>query len=275
MPAASWAIQIVFEGQCYKVCRIWFGSDGSYYVTAPYHKDRSAAAAIVTAFYERRRSMTSRESYVDVGLLEDDERRLKLSHHPDGFVQFSGEGILSGIDEHGSPRGIGIHSFPLSRPPRTGPSFACALVGLSDFEVGNAGRRDAVNFDDRAIPPLSTARGWILEGSYFPSPWRQYIFSIGGDFFIEMRHNMGAIIRYRILLDQSDLQGFIGLRIFRADVGVGEAESGFILSGPSTNVRTVDGERIADGLSCMYPTVVDVADPMRSLKFETQRVDES
>ena len=49
----------------------------------------SATVQILTAYYERRRSQMDRNSYVDVGLVEHDEKRLKLSHHPDGFVVFA------------------------------------------------------------------------------------------------------------------------------------------------------------------------------------------
>jgi hypothetical protein len=43
--------------------------------------------------------------------MEDDEYRLKLSHHPDGFVQFSGHGIKSGRNADGTPKGLGVFLF--------------------------------------------------------------------------------------------------------------------------------------------------------------------
>src|SRR2546423_12523824 len=58
----------------------------------------------------------------ELATLDDDERRLKISHHPDGFLQFSGQGIRSGRDENGNPKGLGTHSFPLNLPT-LGPSF--------------------------------------------------------------------------------------------------------------------------------------------------------
>jgi hypothetical protein len=69
MPSENWTIQVTTETSCHKICRVWFGSDGSYYVTAPYHQARSASVQISTAYYERRRSQIGKDSHVEVGLL--------------------------------------------------------------------------------------------------------------------------------------------------------------------------------------------------------------
>jgi hypothetical protein len=251
----GWTIQLVSGEDCRKVCRVWFGSDGSYYVTAPYHSARSASVSMITGYYERRKSTTNRDSQVEIGLLEDDQKRLKLSHHPDGFAQFSGEGIVSGRGDDGSPKGIGIMSFTLARPPRTGGSFACAIFGPEDFASGNPSRGDAMNFEVDQIPPVHGRNGFILEGSYFTGAWREYVFKLDGEWYLDMRHNSGVALRYRVLLSDTDSNCFIGLRMFRYDVGVADHSSGFILSGPSGNVRTVDGERMADGIYAVYPSI--------------------
>jgi hypothetical protein len=195
VPSDNWTIQVITGSGCHKICRVWFGSDGSYYVTAPYHKARNASVSVTTAYYERRRSQIDRSSHVDLRLLDDDERRLKLSHHPDGFAQFSGEGIISGRDANGRPKGIGIMSFPLTLPPRTGPSFACAILGLEDFTPGDSQRAGAVNCEDANIPPLAGTSGFILKGSYFTVEWREHVFRRDGVWYLDMQHNMGNTIR--------------------------------------------------------------------------------
>lgn len=244
------------------------GKDGSYYVTAPYHEARSASAIIHTVYYERRRSTTTPEMRIDIGLLADDKKRLKLSHHPDGFAQFSGDGIVSGRNEQGQPKGIGIMSFPLSRPPRTGPSFSCTVLGLEGFDSGNTGKNNAINFENEDVPPLSGADGLVLEGSYFTSDWRKYLFEREGFWYLEMQHNMNTIIRYRALLSTSKSLCFIGIRFIRYDVKMADHKSGFILSGPSTNVRTIDGERMADGIFCSFPSQDAGEQSSRILDFE-------
>lgn len=55
----------------------------------------------------------------------------KLSIHSSGFVQLSGDGILSGIDiSTGEPNGVGVFSSPLSDPVKSGPTFAYTCWGL-------------------------------------------------------------------------------------------------------------------------------------------------
>jgi hypothetical protein len=36
-PTAGYTVAYGRDGQCFDLCRIIFGGDGSYYVTAPYH----------------------------------------------------------------------------------------------------------------------------------------------------------------------------------------------------------------------------------------------
>lgn len=61
-------------------------------------------------------------------MLEDAKRRLKLSHHPEGFLQFSGHGVVSGRDAEGHIRGIGVKSWPLYKPTLGAVVFQCFLV---------------------------------------------------------------------------------------------------------------------------------------------------
>ena len=82
----------------YKLCKIWFGADGSYYVTSPYHPEGRAFLMKIRVNYSLQEMTVPLEEAIDTAGLDDDDRRLKLAHHPDGFVQFSGHGILSGRD---------------------------------------------------------------------------------------------------------------------------------------------------------------------------------
>ena len=108
------------------LCKIIFGGDGSYFVTAPYHPHDRAIIAKFTVNYAHEDQFFPLDEAVDIGVLEDAEQRLKLSHHPDGFLQFSGHGVVSGRDEAGKIRGIGVKSWPLYEPT-LGPSFSVAF----------------------------------------------------------------------------------------------------------------------------------------------------
>lgn len=71
---------------------------------------------------------------------------VKFSYHADGFTQFSSAGnnkIISGRNEDGSIRGLGVMSWPLATPVTSGPSMAMGLWGLEHFEHFS-GRLDGV-----------------------------------------------------------------------------------------------------------------------------------
>lgn len=80
---------------------------------------------------------------------------VKFSYHADGFVQFSSttnNKIVSGINPDGTPKGLGVLSWPLNNPISTGPSMSMTIWGLDKlpeetenkvdkqylFEVGKA-----------------------------------------------------------------------------------------------------------------------------------------
>src|SRR6185312_16257931 len=99
----------------HKLLKVMLSDDGSYYATCPYHDSDRVDLWKGTINYanpSRRRG----DKPIELAVLEDDKHRLKLSHHPDGFVQFSGHGVRSGRNKDGSPKGVGLMSFPLSRP---------------------------------------------------------------------------------------------------------------------------------------------------------------
>jgi hypothetical protein len=130
---AKYTIIYEKDGNRYKLCKMFFGNDGSYYVTSPYHPAHGAMLYKHTVNYALSEMELSLEQAVDAAAAEDDKKRVKLSHHPDGFLQFSGQGIVSGKDAEGNIRGIGVMSWPLDHPVR-GPAFGLTMYGLEHFE---------------------------------------------------------------------------------------------------------------------------------------------
>jgi len=65
------------------------------------------------------------------------DKTTKLSIHRSGFVQLSGNGIISGIDRTtGLPKGVGVFSSPLDTPVDSGPTFSFQCWGISEqFEL--------------------------------------------------------------------------------------------------------------------------------------------
>lgn len=104
--------------------------------------------------------------------------RIKLSFHPDGFIQFSGENpgtMRSARGPLGEPKGLGILRPPLSKPIVSGPTFGILAWGLSDFARCPVSERGVVRFSQadlyygRGARPASDPKGILVEGIIFSS----------------------------------------------------------------------------------------------------------
>src|ERR1051326_3354577 len=123
---------------------VGYGAQG-FAVVTPYHTARSGFLGKMPVDYNKIGPM--KVPYDDiVGFTA--ESRVKLSYHPDGFVQFSGEAqgtVISGRDsKSGEPKGIGLMSQPLTSPIRSGPTFGITAWGLQDFAALDAPQSDSV-----------------------------------------------------------------------------------------------------------------------------------
>jgi len=261
------------DGECYKLCKIIYGPDGSYYVTSPYHPSKEAMLAVVTVNYALSEMEISLEEAIDLASVDDDERRLKLSHHPDGFVQFSGQGILSGKDTAGNIRGIGVMSWPLDEPVR-GPAFGLSMFGLEHFERANKIKDTPLIFKDAEISSMPGPNRFALEGYYLPALWRRFIREKeDGSKTISLIHPTGAVLELKVIFppEQCARQNFIGLELYTDTAGP-ESEgltSGFTLSGSTGNLRKNEQEQVlGDGICCVYPRLA-TALAYRNLIFQS------
>ena len=61
--------------------------------------------------YAKAQMNVAFEEYIDLASIEDEQRAVKLSHHPDRLVQFSDPGVRSGKDGQGRPTGMAVQSW--------------------------------------------------------------------------------------------------------------------------------------------------------------------
>jgi len=241
----------------YKVCKIWFGADGSYYVTPPYHPERSAFLMKIRINYARGRQDLMCEDAVDRAGIDDDARALKLSHHPDGFVQYSGAGILSGRGDDGTIRGMGLQSWPLIRPV-WGPAFGMTLRPLESYPVVVSPDNERVTFAWDETFPVANADSLVVEGFYFLEDWRRFIQAgHDGTSAIQIVHPSKSVLTLKVLLpaERCALGGFIGVTAYAKAYGIGDPNRPFFaMSGPTGDLRrNLDGELTAESIQCMYP----------------------
>jgi hypothetical protein len=269
VPSNSHTIIYEKDGVQYKLCKLLFARDGSYSVLSPYHPAQKAILMKATVNYSMSKMEIAFEEAIDLAAADDEGKRLKLSHHRSGFLQFSGQGILSGLDADGKPKGMGIMSWPLETPIE-GPAFGMVLFGVEQFEQANRIKDEACTFrhNELTLPP-STDR-LALEGYYFPPLWRRFVRTQpNGERTISVVHPARPILRLKTVFpaDDCELQGFFGLELYGL---LGESQtqvdSGYILSSSTGNVRrSTEGHLLGDGLFCMYPRQKIVA--RRSLDY--------
>jgi hypothetical protein len=132
-----------------KVTKIISYRDGGFGLIAPYHDAKKGFVTKTMVDY----SKTSQQVLFETTERFSASDRVKLSYHPDGFVQFSGENtgkIVSGRDAvTGEPKGLGFMTNPLNSPVTTGPSFGISFWGLDDFQVQKGTPRgDLITFKE-------------------------------------------------------------------------------------------------------------------------------
>lgn len=145
-------------------------SDGGFAITAPYHHARNGFLFKHAVDYSQRHIRIPFAELVPYTA----EDRVKLSLHLDGFVQFSGESpgrIVSGREEDGTPKGLGIMVNRLNTPLSTeGPTFGLLAWGIEEFE-GLASDSAMVFTEGDTYYRHTTKDDWnayLIEGFVYP-----------------------------------------------------------------------------------------------------------
>jgi hypothetical protein len=266
--ANRFTVAIQKGAEIYKLCKIIFGRDGSYFVTAPYHSNDRAVLYKATVNYSIREQKIARGGFTDIAVANDDEHRIKLSHHPDGFVQFSGHGIISGPNANG----ISVKSWPLSQPAR-GPAFAITITGFENFHKSDKQNRDFILFDRDAENLLPDANTYVVEGHYLPASMRRFIrLNNFGQPVVSVAHPSGMVLTLRVLIDSDYFNGpgFLALEFYSSKEEEPFEGGSFVFSSPTGNIRTNEkGEKLGDALYCVYPPPPGY-DGERSLNYSSE-----
>ena len=239
-----------------KLCKLLFTGDGTYCVTAPYHSAKKAVLFKATVNYNTSSQVVAFDEALDLSELDDG--RLKISHHPSGFVQYSGDGVVSGLDDDGRPKGLGVFSAPLQEVG-SGPAVGVGVQGIDQLDDATKSTNKDIELDLSSLAPLPGSNGVMVEFHYFQPAARRFVRrDTTGELWMNVTHPTGMVIPMRVVLapDGCDYPGVIAIEFYEQQFGFGE--SGFTLSGPGEKLRVnACGERIADVLMCMYPRPAD------------------
>jgi hypothetical protein len=248
------------------VCKILPLSDGGYSMVAPYHAAKEGWLYKHTVDYQKHEQSIHLSEAQHFAATD----RVKLSHHWDGFVQFSGENpqkIKSGRNPlTGEPKGLAIMSAPIWKPITTGPTFGISAWGMTDFKQVTDTRATDVIFRSTDIYYYRCApytfNAYNMEGWIFGAPMWDGVRGTGNDLRLSMHFPLRwnakrAILEFRVLpLATDDSDCFLGIRINRMCCNL-PSPSGFEIGGPS-NLRR--GEHIAEMLKATYPKDADIDD---------------
>ncbi len=149
--------------------RIWFGSDGSYYFSMPIPTTDRAVLAKFTVNYAADAGFVALPEVVDLAEAKRADKEIKFTHHPDGFVQFSGANLVSGKEPDGTIRGIGTMSWPLWDPVR-GPAFALAITKPYDLLAEVPPRPSDVLIAQDGVAAVPDLGPTGLGGALLPGP---------------------------------------------------------------------------------------------------------
>jgi len=240
-----------------KFVDFFFGKDGSYYATVPYHSHKKATILKCPVNYDIGPSFhVSKEDIIDCALLDDVDKRLKISHHPDGFIQFSGYGITSGKDEKGNIKGIGVNSWPLKNLV-DGPAMAIGIAGVEEFEKCCESKSYYIIFNDMEIEGSKNISDYVLEFFYFNEEAKSFIVDyIDSNKYLFLQHPSGKILKLRVIEPEKEnkLNGFMGIYVYKSKMNFGKNKTGFTISSSSGNLRRNEkGELIGDLIGCCYP----------------------
>jgi hypothetical protein len=252
MAISAFTIVLEVDGTRRKICKLLLEKDGSWFLTVPYHASGRVLLTRQHVNYPHPEA-NSFEPPIDYALLDDDEHRLKLSHHPDGFVQFSGSGITSGRNPDGSAKGMGLVSAPLVRP-HAGPITGLTFLGVEDFaEAGEPGKTD-ITFvaDSMAHNPWDT--GYSMEIYYMPRMWTRFLRVTDDGLRMYRQHPSGAVLDLQTRWNPASEAGLVGVEMYPAPIHFGDATSGFAFGSPTGNVHhDENGDLVGEAIYASFP----------------------
>lgn len=234
-----------------QLLKVGYLADGSYWIQDLIRPKGEAARCSVVklAWHQKNHGMrTTKALYQAVTT-----GNLKLSHHLSGRAQISGEGVVSGYDEQGNPKGAAIVAFLLDESNDGGTTLGFMTWGVQHHP------RDAKAGDIVLIPdvarihssvagePLNAivVEGYYLLKKFLPKPpFSQDV--------VNYHNPIAGDCQLQIVQSPDASPGVLG---FCASFTKTEAtaKSGFTLSGAPGKIY---GD-YCDGISIIYPHEIE------------------
>ena len=247
----------------YKLIKIIFHKDGSYFVTAPYHNQKKAFLFKMEVDYQKHQQIISHSETIENTALDDDDLALKISHHPDGFLQFSGQGIRSGKNEDGTPKGIGIQSWPLSSPPK-GPAFGVTIKNYQDMIQSTKPDPKELCIKFETISGDEEDTTTIVRGFFIPLQFKEYIYKENNVEYISIADPSGVMLKLHVIRPEKTDKyfGFMGIHVHVETMDDKSNTYEYMFSTSTGKLRSDGNTTKGTGLYAIYPNDIDQVLPM-------------
>ena len=130
---------------------------------------------------------------------------------------FSSPGTASdpGCNTDGSPKGLGIRSFPLNRPT-AGPAFGLTIMNPTAFKKVGVPDKTDVLFKRSAGLEADVDNGLLVQSFYFRPEWRRFVKRRDSIPIIMLRHPSGALLELHVCPPPDDnwRVGFLGVDLW-------------------------------------------------------------
>lgn len=247
----------------YQITKVVFMNCGGFSLFTPYHNANEGLLSKYRVDYATRNSFiecVNSDTY-------NVHNKAKLSLHGDGSIQFSsinkGE-IVSGKNEDGTFKGLGIKIPSLSNIIMTGPICAVTLWGIKDFQTSNK-KKNCIIFNEEDMNYRNCSKddwnAYTIEFTQFPKEIYKKIEYVKDQPTLILRHynyEIPGTVFFHKIIPYKDNDYILGVIVTRVKVDF-TIESGFILSSPSEMLD----KRYGNCLIATYPihgNVIELVD---------------
>jgi len=256
-------IALAHNDFCKQILKVGYSSDGGYWIQdlLRMQNDKQECGIFKYATdinnHGRRKAPILYSAYTS--------GNVKLSHHSDGRAQISGEGVLSGYNQDGTPKGAAIMSFPLHTTNDGGMVFSFLFWGIQNIKRDGQVTDYILKIDKNRIRNHHQdmrLNAYAIEGYYI----LKQDLPDGFDYSRTITYNnpIAGVIELTLIPSPDITPGVLGLG---ATLGHHDfnTELGFTLSGAP---GLIYDKKYCDGLSMIYPNKIH-EDKGINLNFST------
>lgn len=264
-------VRIAPGGPLYRIAKIFGPNDGGFTLFPSMHINATGHVLKSPINYSLVENAIALK---DIGRKFTASTPVKLSYHPSGLAQFSAAGgsIVSGTNEAGQIKGVGLYTHPLSRPITSGPAAAILAWGIEEFNIEQDTENGVMIFDVPSLEccdsPLEEVNAVKVNFFTIPKSQLQYATRDAGrriftNVYIHNRVRRAFDLR---VIELPCKKIFLGVWAHRTKAQFNNVSSGWSMGGPGKS-RPYTGEGYV--LNAVYPSPFndDSLNEMQSLEF--------